>query len=269
MVRRGGRGDEPSDRADPGGESEDPGLRGGGDRIAAETGMIKSAAGAAAYLVEQANARKKTKMVEWHDGVVDGAGLTKTDPRLMFRKAMFAMARKQAGWCNAAGTPANTSRCTSRRSTLGRPARPSPNSASPPANRSRRSPNSPDAPTVGRTGCLPGPYVDQVRIAEYGRARPLSRATYCRRYALLALRCRQRSLPPCAAHRDQIVGASESRSTRTYGNTASRITGSTIAPEPRRGLGLGLGRGRSRCSGPGDAELRQHGQQVEVVTFEN
>ena len=67
------------------------------DRVASETGMIKSAAGAAAYLVDQANAQKKTKMGEWHDGVIDGAGLDKTDPRLMFRKAMFAMARKQAG----------------------------------------------------------------------------------------------------------------------------------------------------------------------------
>ncbi len=67
------------------------------DRIAAETGMIKSAAGAAAFLVEQANKGKKTQLADWYDGVVDGAGLAKTDPRLMFRKTMFAMARKQAG----------------------------------------------------------------------------------------------------------------------------------------------------------------------------
>lgn len=67
------------------------------DRIAAETGMIKSAAGAAAYLVEQANKGKKTQLADWYEGVVDGAGLAKTDPRLTFRKTMFAMARKQAG----------------------------------------------------------------------------------------------------------------------------------------------------------------------------
>jgi hypothetical protein len=66
-----------------------------GERIAAETGMIKSAAGAAAYLVEQAN--KKAALEEWYEGIIDGAGLAKTDPRLTFRKTMFSMARKQAG----------------------------------------------------------------------------------------------------------------------------------------------------------------------------
>src|SRR5206468_3032040 len=66
------------------------------DRIAAETGMIKSAAGAAAYLVEQANRTKKTQLADWHDGILEGAGLGKHDPRLVFRKTMFAMARKQA-----------------------------------------------------------------------------------------------------------------------------------------------------------------------------
>jgi hypothetical protein len=68
-----------------------------GERIAAETGMIKSAAGAAAYLVEQANKSKKTRLADWHEGIIDGAGLSKTDPRLVFRRTMFAMARKQAG----------------------------------------------------------------------------------------------------------------------------------------------------------------------------
>jgi hypothetical protein len=68
-----------------------------GERVASETGMIKSAAGAASFLVDQTNKSKKTKLAEWHDGIIDGAGLAKTDPRLMFRKAMFAMARKQAG----------------------------------------------------------------------------------------------------------------------------------------------------------------------------
>jgi hypothetical protein len=66
-----------------------------GERIATETGMIKSAAGAASYLVEQAN--KRAKLDDWYEGVIDGAGLAKTDPRLMFRRTMFAMARRQAG----------------------------------------------------------------------------------------------------------------------------------------------------------------------------
>jgi hypothetical protein len=68
-----------------------------GERIAAETGMIKSAAGAAAYLVELANRGKKAQLAEWHDGIIDGAGLGRNDPRLVFRRTMFAMARKQAG----------------------------------------------------------------------------------------------------------------------------------------------------------------------------
>jgi hypothetical protein len=59
--------------------------------------MIKSAAGAAAYLVGQANKAKKTRLAAWHEGVIDGAGLGKNDPRLVFRRTMFAMARKQAG----------------------------------------------------------------------------------------------------------------------------------------------------------------------------
>jgi hypothetical protein len=66
-----------------------------GERVAAETGMIKSAAGAASYLIEQAN--KRTNLDEWHEGIIDGAGLAKTDPRLVFRRTMFALARKQAG----------------------------------------------------------------------------------------------------------------------------------------------------------------------------
>jgi hypothetical protein len=66
-----------------------------GERIAAETGMMKSAAGAAAYLVEQANRGKKAKLARWHDGIIEGAGLRKNDPRLVFRRAMFGMARRQ------------------------------------------------------------------------------------------------------------------------------------------------------------------------------
>jgi hypothetical protein len=67
-----------------------------GERIASEPGMIKSAAGAAAYLVKQANPGKKGKLAEWYEGVIDGAGPTKNDPQLVFRRTMFAMARKQA-----------------------------------------------------------------------------------------------------------------------------------------------------------------------------
>jgi hypothetical protein len=67
------------------------------DRIAAETGMIKSAAGAAAYLVESANKTKRARLAKWHDGIIEGAGLRKNDPRLVFRRTMFAMARRQAG----------------------------------------------------------------------------------------------------------------------------------------------------------------------------
>jgi hypothetical protein len=66
-----------------------------GEQIAAASGMIKSAAGAASYLVEQAN--KRVDLDPWYDGVIDGAGLAKSDPRLAFRRVMFHMARKQAG----------------------------------------------------------------------------------------------------------------------------------------------------------------------------
>ena len=66
-----------------------------GERIAAGTGMIKSAAGAASFLTENAN--PGADLTDWYDGIVDGAGLAKADPRLLFRKTMFAMARQQAG----------------------------------------------------------------------------------------------------------------------------------------------------------------------------
>lgn len=77
--------------------SEHPGIRDFvvvGERIAAETGMIKSAAGAASYLVEQAST---ASVQEWLDRLVDGAGLGQTDPRLVFRNTMQRMARKKAG----------------------------------------------------------------------------------------------------------------------------------------------------------------------------
>jgi hypothetical protein len=65
------------------------------EHIAAATGMIKSAAGAASYLVSAAN--KRADLTPWFEGIVEGAGLDKGDPRLAFRRVMFAQARKQAG----------------------------------------------------------------------------------------------------------------------------------------------------------------------------
>lgn len=78
--------------------NEHPGVRDFvvvGERIAAETGMIKTAAGAASYLVEHANTTAGVQ--DWFDRLVDGAGLGKGDPRLVFRNTMQRMARKQAG----------------------------------------------------------------------------------------------------------------------------------------------------------------------------
>jgi hypothetical protein len=65
-----------------------------GEQIATSTGMIKSAAGAASYLVSQATRRD---LSPWYDGIIEGTGLAKGDPRLMFRRVMFAHTRKQAG----------------------------------------------------------------------------------------------------------------------------------------------------------------------------
>jgi hypothetical protein len=65
-----------------------------GEQVAAATGMIKSAAGAASYLVTQASRRD---LSPWFDGIVEGTGLAKGDPRLLFRRVMFSHTRKQAG----------------------------------------------------------------------------------------------------------------------------------------------------------------------------
>jgi hypothetical protein len=65
-----------------------------GEQIGTATGMIKSAAGAASYLVTQASGRD---LSPWFDGIVEGVGLGKGDPRLLFRRVMFAHTRKQAG----------------------------------------------------------------------------------------------------------------------------------------------------------------------------
>jgi hypothetical protein len=66
-----------------------------GEQIAAGTGMIKSAAGAASYLVSQAN--KRADLSPWFDGIIEGAGLAKGDARLGFRRVMLTDARKRAG----------------------------------------------------------------------------------------------------------------------------------------------------------------------------
>ena len=66
-----------------------------GEQVATATGMIKSAAGAASYLVEQAN--KRANLDAWYEGIIDGTGLAKSDPRLLFRKVMFQGSRKQIG----------------------------------------------------------------------------------------------------------------------------------------------------------------------------
>jgi hypothetical protein len=66
-----------------------------GEQIAVATGMIKSAAGASSYLASRAS--RKAELEEWFDGIIGGAGLVKGDPRLVFRRVMFGMARKKAG----------------------------------------------------------------------------------------------------------------------------------------------------------------------------
>jgi hypothetical protein len=78
--------------------AEHPKLRdflGLGEQLAQATGMIKSAAGAVSYLVTRANDGADLSL--WFDGIIDGAGLERGDPRLLFRRVMFSMARKQAG----------------------------------------------------------------------------------------------------------------------------------------------------------------------------
>jgi len=67
---------------------------GTGEQVAAATGMIKSAAGAASYLVSQASTGD---LSGWFDGIIEGTGLAKGDPRLLFRRVMFAHTRTQAG----------------------------------------------------------------------------------------------------------------------------------------------------------------------------
>lgn len=66
-----------------------------GEQLAHETGMIKSAAGAASYLVARANSAATIE--PWLEGLIEGAGLAKTDARLKLRNLMLNMARRQAG----------------------------------------------------------------------------------------------------------------------------------------------------------------------------
>ncbi len=66
-----------------------------GEQIATSTGMIKSAAGAASYLISRTN--RQADLTPWFEGIIEGAGLEKGDPRLAFRRVMFTHARKQAG----------------------------------------------------------------------------------------------------------------------------------------------------------------------------
>jgi hypothetical protein len=78
--------------------ADNPKLRdytGFAEQVATATGMIKSAAGAASYLVAQANV--KADLTPWFEGIIDGAGLAKGDPQLVFRRVMLADARKKAG----------------------------------------------------------------------------------------------------------------------------------------------------------------------------
>ncbi|SDT22055.1 hypothetical protein [Microlunatus soli] len=66
-----------------------------GEQLSQEVGMIKSAAGAVSYLLSRVNTQRKLQ--PWFDGIIDGAGLTRTDARLKFRNLMLNMARRQAG----------------------------------------------------------------------------------------------------------------------------------------------------------------------------
>jgi hypothetical protein len=62
-----------------------------GEQIAAATGMIKSAAGAGSYLVEQAVTRADLSC--WYEGIIEGTGLSKGDARLRLRRVIFTSSR--------------------------------------------------------------------------------------------------------------------------------------------------------------------------------
>lgn len=62
------------------------------ERIAAKTGVIKSAGALAAYLVNRTSKSTKTRLADWQDGVIEVACLAKSDPRLRFHTPMITMA---------------------------------------------------------------------------------------------------------------------------------------------------------------------------------
>lgn len=64
-------------------------------RISKAIGMVESAAGAASYLVEQAN--KRANLDPWYEGIIEGTQLERNDPRLLLRRSMLAMSRKTTG----------------------------------------------------------------------------------------------------------------------------------------------------------------------------
>jgi hypothetical protein len=66
-----------------------------GERVTTETGDDQKRGRAGSYLASAAN--PDTSLDDWFDGIIEGSGLAKDDPRLVFRKLMFAMTRKQAG----------------------------------------------------------------------------------------------------------------------------------------------------------------------------
>lgn len=66
-----------------------------GDQLTKEIGMIKAAAGAASFLAGRKNSARKLE--PWFEGLIEGAGLSKTDARLKLRNMMLNMARRQAG----------------------------------------------------------------------------------------------------------------------------------------------------------------------------
>ncbi len=55
-----------------------------GEQMSAATGMIKSAAGAASYLISRVG--RRAEQDEWFEGIIDGAGLDKQDPRCRFAR---------------------------------------------------------------------------------------------------------------------------------------------------------------------------------------
>jgi hypothetical protein len=66
-----------------------------GEQIGQATGMIKTAAGASSYLIDRRN--RRAALSEWYEGIIEGTGLGKGDPRLAFRNAMHQMSRQKAG----------------------------------------------------------------------------------------------------------------------------------------------------------------------------